>query len=270
VEWVRHRLIQDDLHVPITVLPALTAPPSLFLFFMPLDLRYRTTPNRHQPLPRGSRTLVLLSRFSFPFMRLHLSYSFPITGTPRGRRYDTQLRHSRIVHRSLIIKQFFLPFVSLSAYLSQPFLLSLSLSLSLSIHLSVHLLLLDDISILAAPSLDTTGRRSLPRTYPVLRITHSPFRVVVSSSPSSADRIYPTLQINSLCAFRACSVVVAPHSQIILHSSAPLQKLVYLICNILTLALGPRKCRSMGLLPTGTGDWLAFESRGSPAEMSLF
>jgi len=50
----------------------------------------------------------------------------------------------------------------------------------------------------------------------------------------------------------------------------PLQKLVYLICNILTLALGLWKCRSMGLLPTGTGDWLAFESRGSPPEISLF
>jgi len=42
----------------------------------------------------------------------------------------------------------------------------------------------------------------------------------------------------------------------------PLQKLVYLLCNLLTLAVGLWKCRSMGLLPTGTGDWLAFESRG--------
>ncbi|KAF8497210.1 DUF1077-domain-containing protein [Russula emetica] len=50
----------------------------------------------------------------------------------------------------------------------------------------------------------------------------------------------------------------------------PLQKLVYIICNILTLALGLWKCRSMGLLPTGTGDWLAFESRGSAPEISLF
>jgi len=50
----------------------------------------------------------------------------------------------------------------------------------------------------------------------------------------------------------------------------PLQKLVYLVCNVLTLALGLWKCRSMGLLPTGTGDWLAFESRGSPPEISLF
>ncbi|KIM87431.1 hypothetical protein PILCRDRAFT_814955 [Piloderma croceum F 1598] len=49
----------------------------------------------------------------------------------------------------------------------------------------------------------------------------------------------------------------------------PLQKLVYLLCNLLTLAVGLWKCRSMGLLPTGTGDWLAFESRGTPPEISL-
>ena len=42
----------------------------------------------------------------------------------------------------------------------------------------------------------------------------------------------------------------------------PLQKVVYLACNLLTLGVGLWKCRSMGLLPTGTGDWLAFESRG--------
>ncbi|KAH9999093.1 hypothetical protein BJV77DRAFT_658366 [Russula vinacea] len=50
----------------------------------------------------------------------------------------------------------------------------------------------------------------------------------------------------------------------------PLQKLAYLVCNVLTLALGLWKCRSMGLLPTGTGDWLAFESRGPAPEISLF
>ncbi|KAH9948117.1 DUF1077-domain-containing protein [Amylocystis lapponica] len=41
-----------------------------------------------------------------------------------------------------------------------------------------------------------------------------------------------------------------------------LPKIAYLLCNLLTLALGLWKCRSMGLLPTGTGDWLAFETRG--------
>ncbi|KAI0003384.1 DUF1077-domain-containing protein [Russula compacta] len=50
----------------------------------------------------------------------------------------------------------------------------------------------------------------------------------------------------------------------------PLEKLAYLACNVLTLALGLWKCRSMGLLPTGTGDWLAFESRGPAPEISLF
>ena len=45
-------------------------------------------------------------------------------------------------------------------------------------------------------------------------------------------------------------------------TTLPLQKVVYILCNLLTLAVGLWKCRSMGLLPTGTGDWLAFESRG--------
>lgn len=45
-------------------------------------------------------------------------------------------------------------------------------------------------------------------------------------------------------------------------STLPLQKVVYVLCNLLTLGVGLWKCRSMGLLPTGTGDWLAFESRG--------
>jgi len=42
----------------------------------------------------------------------------------------------------------------------------------------------------------------------------------------------------------------------------PLQKLAYVACNMLTLAVGLWKCRSMGLLPTGTGDWVEFETRG--------
>ncbi|KAF8919163.1 DUF1077-domain-containing protein [Mucidula mucida] len=48
------------------------------------------------------------------------------------------------------------------------------------------------------------------------------------------------------------------------------QKFVYVLCNILTLVVGLWKCRSMGLLPLGTGDWLAFETRGEPPELSLF
>ncbi|TDL20117.1 DUF1077-domain-containing protein [Rickenella mellea] len=52
-------------------------------------------------------------------------------------------------------------------------------------------------------------------------------------------------------------------------STLPLQKLVYILCNILTLGLGLWKCRQMGLLPTGTGDWLAFETRGVAPEILL-
>jgi len=48
------------------------------------------------------------------------------------------------------------------------------------------------------------------------------------------------------------------------------QKLLYFLCNLLTLAVGLWKCRSMGLLPTGTGDWLAFESRNLAPEALLY
>ena len=44
-------------------------------------------------------------------------------------------------------------------------------------------------------------------------------------------------------------------------TTLPLHKIVYILCNLLTLGVGLWKCRSMGLLPIGTGDWLAFESR---------
>ncbi|KAH6919105.1 endoplasmic reticulum protein [Coprinopsis sp. MPI-PUGE-AT-0042] len=52
-------------------------------------------------------------------------------------------------------------------------------------------------------------------------------------------------------------------------TTLPLQKLVYIACNLLTLGVGLWKCKNMGLLPTGTGDWLAFETRGSPPEIFL-
>lgn len=45
-------------------------------------------------------------------------------------------------------------------------------------------------------------------------------------------------------------------------TTLPIHKAVYILCNLLTLGVGLWKCRSMGLLPTGTGDWLAFETRG--------
>lgn len=64
-----------------------------------------------------------------------------------------------------------------------------------------------------------------------------------------------------------CSLVFAPlaptsQTQPKSFSTLWLQKLAYLACNLLTLGLGLYKCRALGLLPTGTGDWLAFETRG--------
>jgi len=53
-------------------------------------------------------------------------------------------------------------------------------------------------------------------------------------------------------------------------TTLPLQKIVFVLCNMLTLGVGLWKCRSMGLLPMGTGDWLAFETRGLAPEIYLF
>ncbi len=47
-----------------------------------LSQRSRTTSNRHELLPRGSRTLILLPRLSVSFVRLHLFYSISFTDTP--------------------------------------------------------------------------------------------------------------------------------------------------------------------------------------------
>lgn len=49
-----------------------------------------------------------------------------------------------------------------------------------------------------------------------------------------------------------------------------LQKLVYMLCSMLPLLVGAWKCNQMGLLPVGTGDWLAFETRGTSPDISLY
>ncbi|ODO08812.1 endoplasmic reticulum protein [Cryptococcus wingfieldii CBS 7118] len=53
-------------------------------------------------------------------------------------------------------------------------------------------------------------------------------------------------------------------------SYAPLTgpMILYVLCQGLVLALGLYKCWAMGILPTGSGDWLQFETRSNPPEWS--
>jgi len=48
-----------------------------------------------------------------------------------------------------------------------------------------------------------------------------------------------------------------------------IQKIVFILCNCLAILVGAWKCHQMGLLPVGTGDWLAFEPRGQSPEISF-
>ncbi|KAF8333015.1 endoplasmic reticulum protein [Cantharellus anzutake] len=82
--------------------------------------------------------------------------------------------------------------------------------------------------------------------------------------------ILAMLLLNPIKAVSSMNTSFVPYAPSLKSSdSLILPKIVYILCNILTLALGIWKCRSMGLLPTGTGDWLAFETRGPPPEISL-
>lgn len=89
-----------------------------------------------------------------------------------------------------------------------------------------------------------------------------------SSSPLtlSCSRFLPGWWLEPPCNRGSCPpsltvLFLPPHPAFkLLESSSQkfLQGLVYLIGNLLGLALAVYKCQSMGLLPTHASDWLAF------------
>lgn len=106
----------------------------------------------------------------------------------------------------------------------------------------------------------------------VFMLLSSPFKSVAGMNRGSSDSpslsyFLPTCIVHSFRRKLAFAPFAPTQSTAQALSTLPLQKIVYIACNLLTLALGLWKCRAMGLLPTGTGDWLAFETRG-PVECS--
>ncbi|KAJ9092425.1 hypothetical protein QFC21_006807 [Naganishia friedmannii] len=81
--------------------------------------------------------------------------------------------------------------------------------------------------------------------------TFEPFKQT-TSTPSSAS------------SFDITKPAAAKQSQSLLW--APMA--AYIACQALVLGLGIYKCKQMGLVPTGTGDWLQFETRREPPEWS--
>ncbi|WVF71468.1 hypothetical protein IAT40_006273 [Kwoniella sp. CBS 6097] len=82
----------------------------------------------------------------------------------------------------------------------------------------------------------------------------------ISSSPSAG----------SSSSRRSTSTSVSDSKTVQEPSYAPLAMpmIAYIASQGLVLALGLWKCSSMGILPTGSGDWLHFETRLDPPEWS--
>lgn len=95
----------------------------------------------------------------------------------------------------------------------------------------------------------------------VFMLLLTPFKNLAGMNECARAMSPPDTQINQVStAFAQFAPTNSKDPKALL--TLPLQKLVFIACNLLTLGVGLWKCRSMGLLPTGSGDWLAFETRG--------
>ena len=183
---------QDNLRVPITVHFVFTASFLHVSFLFHLSSRAL---KQCLPTPRHYHAAVVRSLICpflvFPFYA-YISYSITITGTPRGRRYDTKLRHRRqasthvykialllveegIESNRLIFPSFLSSLLSrvlsppLGDRLVEPMSTRSWLITCVSSYLSRHthslslpfsLFLLDDSFALAARTLDTIGKQN--------------------------------------------------------------------------------------------------------------
>jgi len=76
-----------------------------------------------------------------------------------------------------------------------------------------------------------------------------------------------TLFFSHIVAFAPFAPLSSTNPQAL--STLGIQKVVYMLCSMLAFVVGIWKCNQMGLLPIGTGDWLAFETR-RPVSLSTF
>ncbi|XP_041436155.1 ER membrane protein complex subunit 4-like isoform X1 [Xenopus laevis] len=87
-----------------------------------------------------------------------------------------------------------------------------------------------------------------------------PMNLFIMYMAGNTISIFPIMMV-CMMAWRPIQALLAtPATFKLLESSGQrfLQGLVYLIGNLLGLALAVYKCQSMGLLPTHASDWLAF------------
>ena len=105
----------------------------------------------------------------------------------------------------------------------------------------------------------------------VFMLLLSPLKNIAGINQGVPFTIYSIYTLRTeFCIPKAFAQFAPSHSDPRSITTLPLHKLVYILCNLLTLGVGLWKCRSMGLLPIGTGDWLAFETRAPVCHLQIF
>ncbi|KAL3860078.1 hypothetical protein ACJMK2_010249 [Sinanodonta woodiana] len=86
-----------------------------------------------------------------------------------------------------------------------------------------------------------------------------PMNLFIMWMAGNSISIFPIMMVGMMF-FRPIQAFIAIQNtfKMIEGGQAPLQKFVYLLGNLICLAIAVYKCHVMGLLPTTSSDWLAF------------
>lgn len=87
-----------------------------------------------------------------------------------------------------------------------------------------------------------------------------PMNLFLMYMAGSSISIFPIMMVG-MSMLRPIKALIATNQTFksIEGTNASLQKFIYLLGNLINVALALYKCHSMGILPTHTSDWLAFQ-----------
>ena len=102
-------------------------------------------------------------------------------------------------------------------------------------------------------------------------IKQAPMNVMISWMAGNSIALFPIMFVGMLLFRPLQSMFTMSKAFEVLEAGqySILQKLVYLLGNLVNLGIALYKCHSMGLLPTYASDWLAFADQQEPMEYSF-